>query len=391
MKPRFLLPCLLTMASITALANGDITGKVFNKETGEPMDFANVQLINAKTGKPLPIGTNTDENGFFSLKGVADGKYLVRISNLGSVAQEREANVAGGNVDLGAIRLAEDSKMLQEVTVEGTRSQMRFELDRKVFSVDANIAAAGQSASELLESIPSVEVDQDGEVSLRGNSSVTVWINGKESGLTADNRAQILEQIPAETIDRIEVITNPSAKYSPEGTAGIINIVLKKDRKAGYYGSVELSVNSRGGGNAGANINYNSSKLDAFAGLGFRMRKNTGGSKMDRRMLDESGEDSGLYTLGDGESKNSGRNLFARLGLTYHLTDNDDLGVNGFGMFGKRKSHSTTLYTSNIPGNWLTNDDYSHENGDMRGMHAELNYTHKWTDNHTLDIIVGYN
>ena len=103
MKPRFLLPCLLTMASITALANGDITGKVFNKETGEPMDFANVQLINAKTGKPLPIGTNTDENGFFSLKGVADGKYLVRISNLGSVAQEREANVAGGNVDLGAI------------------------------------------------------------------------------------------------------------------------------------------------------------------------------------------------------------------------------------------------------------------------------------------------
>lgn len=391
MKPRFLLPCLLTMASITALANGDITGKVFNKETGEPMDFANVQLINAKTGKPLPIGTNTDENGFFSLKGVADGKYLVRISNLGSVAQEREANVAGSNVDLGAIRLAEDSKMLQEVTVEGIRSQMRFELDRKVFSVDANIAAAGQSASELLESIPSVEVDQDGEVSLRGNSSVTVWINGKESGLTADNRAQILEQIPAETIDRIEVITNPSAKYSPEGTAGIINIVLKKDRKAGYYGSVELSVNSRGGGNAGANINYNSSKLDAFAGLGFRMRKNTGGSKMDRRMLDESGEDSGLYTLGDGESKNSGRNFFARLGLTYHLTDNDDLGVNGFGMFGKRKSHSTTLYTSNIPGNWLTNDDYSHDDGDMRGMHAELNYTHKWTDNHTLDIIVGYN
>ena len=250
MKPRFLLPCLLTMASITALANGDITGKVLNKATGEPMDFVNVQLINAKTGKPLPIGTNTDENGVFSLKGVADGRYIVRISDLGSIAQEREATVAGKNIDLGSIRLAEDSKMLQEVVVEGIRSQMRFELDRKVFSVDANIAAAGQSASELLESIPSVEVDQDGEVSLRGNSSVTVWINGKESGLTADNRAQILEQIPAETIDRIEVITNPSAKYSPEGTAGIINIVLKKDRKAGYYGSVELSVNSRGGGNA---------------------------------------------------------------------------------------------------------------------------------------------
>ena len=385
------MPCFLCVVSLTAFAKGDITGKVFSKETGEPMDFVNVQLINAKTGKPLPIGTNTDENGVFSLKGVSDGRYIVRISDLGSVAQEREANVAGSNIDLGTIRLAEDSKMLQEVTVEGIRSQMRFELDRKVFAVDANIAAAGQSASELLESIPSVEVDQDGEVSLRGNSSVTVWINGKESGLTADNRAQILEQIPAETIDRIEVITNPSAKYSPEGTAGIINIVLKKDRKAGYYGSVELSANSRGGGNASANINYNSSKVDAFAGLGFRMRRNKGGSKMNRRMLDDNGDPNGLFTIGEGESKNSGRNLFARLGLTYHITDKDDISINGFGMLGKRKSNSTTLYGSNIPGNWLSNEDYSHEDGDMRGMHAELNYTHKWNDNHTLDVIVGYN
>ena len=144
---------------------------------------------------------------------------------------ERPVNISGSNIDLGTINLVDDSKVLKEVVVEGIRSQMRFELDRKVFTVDANIAAAGRSASELLESIPSVEVDQDGEVSLRGNSSVTIWINGKDSGLTADNRAQILEQIPGESIDRIEVITNPSAKYSPEGTAGIINIILKKDRR----------------------------------------------------------------------------------------------------------------------------------------------------------------
>ncbi len=391
MKIKFLLPCFLSMASFYAFANGDITGKVLNRETGEPMDFVNVQLFNAKTGKALPIGTSTDEKGAFILKGVADGKYIVKISNIGSVAQEREATVAGGNINLGNIKLADDSKMLQEVVVEGIRSQMRFELDKKVFSVDANIAAAGQSASELLESIPSVEVDQDGEVSLRGNSSVTVWINGKESGLTADNRAQILEQIPAETIDRIEVITNPSAKYSPEGTAGIINIVLKKDRKAGYYGSAEISANSRGGGNVSANVNYNSSKLDAFAGLGFRMRRNTGGSKMDREFLDEEGNPNGIYTKSEGSSPNRGRNIFARLGFTYHLTDKDDIGLNGFGMFGRSKSSSNTLYTSNVPGNWLINDDYSKNKGDHRGMHAEFNYSHKWNDNHTLDVIAGYN
>ncbi len=391
MKIKFLLPCIMCMASFYALANGDITGKVFNKETGEPMDFVNIQLFNAKTGKPLPIGTTTDESGAFIIKGVADGKYIVKITNVGSIDQEREANVSGSNVNLGSIKLADDAKLLQEVVVEGIRSQMRFELDKKVFSVDANIAAAGQSASELLESIPSVEVDQDGEVSLRGNSSVTVWINGKESGLTADNRAQILEQIPAETIDRIEVITNPSAKYSPEGTAGIINIILKKNRKAGYYGSAEISANSRGGGNASANINYNSSKIDAFAGLGFRMRRNTGGSKMERVFLDEDGNPNGIFTNSEGKSPNRGRNIFARLGFTYHLTDKDDIGLNGFGMFGHNNSSSTTLYTSNVPGNWLSNDDYSKNNGDHRGMHAEFNYTHKWNDNHTLDVIAGYN
>lgn len=183
----------------------------------------------------------------------------------------------GGKVDLGVIKLSEDTKLLQELVVEGIKSQMRFELDKKVFTVDANVTAGGLSASELLESIPSIEVDQDGEVSLRGNSSVTVWINGKESGLTADNRAQILEQIPAESIDRVEVITNPSAKYSPEGTAGIINIILKKDRRGGYFGSAEIGGNSRGGGNTSFNINYNRGKWDTFASIGFRMRHNTKG------------------------------------------------------------------------------------------------------------------
>ncbi len=391
MNLRLLLPLCVAIASGHAFAAGDISGKVLNKATGEPMDFVTIQLINAKTGKPLPIGTNTDENGDFILKGVKDGKYLVRITNIGSVSQDREANVAGGDINIGDIRLADDTKLLQEVVVEGVRSQMRFELDKKVFSVDANVTAAGQSASELLESIPSVEVDQDGEVSLRGNSSVTVWINGKESGLTADNRAQILEQIPAETIDRIEVITNPSAKYSPEGTAGIINIVLKKDRKAGYYGSAEVSANSRGGGNISGNINYNSPKFDAFAGLGFRMRRNSGGSKMNREFMNEDRTENGLFTRSEGKSSNRGNNIFARLGFTYHLTDKDDIGLNGFGMMGRNHSRSTTLYTSNLPDNWTLNNDISRSRGDNKGMHAELNYTHKWNDNHSLDVIAGFN
>lgn len=385
MNLKYLMPAVAGILPLMAYAVGDVTGKVINKETGEPLDFATVQLLNANTKKPLPIGTNTDEEGQFTLKNIKDGSYIVRISNIGSVAQERPVEIKGGTVTIGTISLSEDSKLLQEVVVEGVRSQMRFELDRKVFTVDANVTAAGQSASELLESIPSVEVDQDGEVSLRGNSSVTVWINGKESGLTADNRAQILEQIPAETIDRIEVITNPSAKYSPEGTAGIINIVLKKNRKAGYYGSAELSANTRGGGNAGFNVNLNSSKWDVFAGVGFRMRRAKGGSKMDREFTDCTA------TRSDGESPSRGNGLFMRLGATYHLTDNDDIYASGFGMFGHNRSNSTTLYTSDVPGNWTRNSDISHSRGDHRGMHAEFGYLHKWSETHTLDINGAFN
>lgn len=349
------------------------------------MDFVTIQLVDANSNKPLAIGTSSDENGVFVLEKVKDGNYIVRVSNIGSITQERPVVISGGNMDLGEIHLADDAKMLQEVVVEGVKSQMRFELDRKVFSVDANVTAAGVSASELLESIPSVEVDQDGEVSLRGNSSVTIWINGKESGLTADNRAQILEQIPAETIDRIEVITNPSAKYSPEGTAGIINIVLKKDSRGGYYGSAEISATSRGGGNAGFNINYNSGRLDAFGGIGFRMRHNKGGSLMRREFED------GYFTNSNGESPNHGNNLFLRLGATYHATDKDDISLSGFGMLGHRWSHSLTDFISNVPGNWLTNHDYSRNRGDMRGAHAEVGYTHKWNDTRLIDITGSYN
>ena len=380
-----MLPLSAALIPASAFAIGDITGKVISKDSGEPVEFATVQLVNASTGKPLPIGVNTDENGYFSIPSVKDGKYLIKVTNVGSVPQERPVVVSNGNIDMGILRLADDTQLLKEVVVEGIRSQMKFELDKKVFSVDANVTAAGQSASELLESIPSVEVDQDGEVSLRGNSSVTIWINGKESGLTADNRAQILEQIPAETIDKIEVITNPSAKYSPEGTAGIINIVLKKDRKAGYYGSAEISANTRGGGNASVNVNYNSGKVDAFAGVGFRMRHNTGGSLMRRSF------DTGYFTNSDGESPHHGNGIFFRLGATWHLTDKDDLSANGFGMFGHNWGHSSTQYTSNVPGNWTSNLNISRSNGDMRMAHGEMSYVHKWRDNHSLDITGSYN
>lgn len=150
------------------------------------------------------------------------------------------------DVKLGKITLSEETHQVEEVAVVAQKSTMKLDIDKKVFNVDQDIASAGGSASDALENIPSVEVDSEGNVSLRGSSSVTVWINGKAQGMTSDNRGDILQQLPSESIDHIEVITNPSSKYSAEGSAGIINIVLKRDRKAGYYGGVQVSVNDEG-------------------------------------------------------------------------------------------------------------------------------------------------
>ena len=213
--------------------------------------------------KNSPIGATTDPDGNFVLHNVKPGDYLLDVSFMGYLAYEKEIAISSSSkiIDLNKIELSENALQLNDVKVTGMKTQMQFDIDKKIFNVDKSISSTGGSASDVLKNIPSVEVDNEGEVSLRGSSAVTIWINGKASGLSAENRAQILQQRPAESIEKIEVITNPSAKFSPEGTAGIINIVLKEDRAAGYYGSLQAGGDSRGGYNGSANINMNSANL----------------------------------------------------------------------------------------------------------------------------------
>ena len=208
---------------------GVIRGKVIDAKTREPMQFVNISVRKAGTTVPLK-GMVTDETGTFHIAQLPEGSYTLSISFIGYKTIEKPFTLSKQipGVNFRNLLLQEDSQLLGEVKVTGQRSQMKFDIDKKVFNVDQNISSTGGTASDVLTNIPSVEVDNEGEVSLRGSSDVTVWINGRASGLSADNRAQILEQLPAESIERIEVITNPSAKFSPEGTSGIINIVLKE-------------------------------------------------------------------------------------------------------------------------------------------------------------------
>jgi outer membrane receptor protein involved in Fe transport len=381
----------INLGSYAAEAPGLVKGKVIDSKTKEPIEFVTVSVKKKGVEGYLPKATVTDHEGNFLLGNLSDDTYTLNISFVGYTPFERDITItsSANTINLKQISLSENDIMLNEVQVTGIRSQMKFELDKKIFNVDQSIASTGGTASDVLSNIPSVEVDNEGEVSLRGNTAVTIWINGKASGLSAENRAQILQQLPAETIEKIEVITNPSAKYSPEGTAGIINIVLKEDRKAGYYGSAQVGGDTRGGYNASANINYNSGKLDAYASLGFRHREHKNGGYTDRTNIGSNG--STTYLNQNSYGKGDGNNIFTRMGLTYRATKNDHLSLNGFGMFGSGNRKNTVDYLSNIPNSYYQSQRITSSDNDMNGGNIQLGYKRVFSENSNLDFTVSYN
>ena len=380
---RFIIFFLLCLCAYTGWAQGIVKGKILDRQKSEPLGFVNIKVTEQGSDKFVGGGI-TDAGGNFNVSGLKDGKYTLSLTFMGykDVTRQFEITPAKREVQFKLLYMAEDAKQLNEVTVTGQRATMKLEVDRKSFDVGQLISNAGQAASDVLDNIPSIEVDNDGNVSLRGNSSVEVWINGKASGLTSDNRAQILQQLPAESIERIEVIDNPSAKFSAEGSAGIINIVLKKDRKAGYYGSVQAGGDTRGGANTSFNVNYNSRLIDSYINLGYRHRANTG------HMESQQTSDTYNQTY-DSDSKQRGNNFFTRAGVTLHATTKDDFSLSGMLMHGGGNSHSYTPYIYTAVANGLNNYQLDRINRSRTGMdmrYGEFNYRHSFNDKHFIDF-----
>jgi len=374
---------LISVLSLPLMAAVSIKGTVVDADDQSPLDYVNVALFK-QGSKTMVTGVTADDKGVFIIPSVANGKYNLRISYVGYNTLNQVIEVTGKAINLGLIKMVEDSKKLGEVEVVGQNSQMRFGIDKKVFSVDQNIAAAGGSASDVLKNIPSVTVDNEGNVSLRKDGNVEVWINGKASGLTADNRAQVLQQMPAESIQSVEIMTNPSAKFSPEGSAGIINIVMKEQHKAGYYGSVSggLTMPDDGklGKNLGASINYSSSKFDSYINLGYRAMSFNGGGTTDRKNW--TGNE--ITLLNQNNSMNTSfSGLFMRAGIDYRFDTKNSIGLSGFGMAGNGNQNSNTQYKlTNItttPASVLR--DYSQINtgsGTRPSLNLSMDYKHNF-------------
>ena len=378
----FFFAILLLFVTFPVFSLQAIRGTIIDGTTQKPIDFVNVALLKTENAPPT-TGVITDDNGNFLLPDVPPGTYLLKVSFVGYNTLSIPLNVSNKELNIGRVKLMEDSKTLSEVQVIGQGTQMRFEIDKKVFSVDQNIAAAGGSATEVLQNIPSVDVDNEGNVSLRNNSSVEVWINGKPSGLTAENRAQILQQMPAESIESIEIMTNPSAKFNPEGTAGIINLVMKRNRKAGYYGSISAgsmwALGSVPGFNSGLNLNYSKGTVDAYVNVGYRAMNFNGGGWTERYNLN----DTDTLSLLSQESKSvySYNGLFTRAGIDYRFHENHSIGMSGFGMTGGGGGSFDINYKlKNFQNNILLRDYYriTDDTSTRPGINLSMDY--KWED-----------
>ncbi len=310
------------------LAAEELTGLVVDRASKKPLQLVNVSILRA-ADSALVTGSVTDSSGRFLIANVPEGTYSLRFSLL-SYSRKTLSPVrfeGTGTMDVGTIQLIESPVDLQEVVVEGERAIFVQEIDRKVYNVEQDVAATSGSASDLLRNIPSVEVDIEGSVSLRGSSDVLILINGKNSPLMGDNRAEVLQQMPANTIERIEVITNPSARYRPDGTAGIINIALKKEGGQGLNGSLGANGGEEGRYGGNLRLNYRPGKTNLFGSYSLRDDKRNR-SNSDLRIQDQGTPAMQTYSQ-EGNSSASPRSQTGMLGVEHEFSSATSGAISG--------------------------------------------------------------
>jgi iron complex outermembrane recepter protein len=258
-------------AGHSLLASQTIQGQLVDEERDVYIDFANVSLLNTADSS-LVTGATTDFEGRFSLQ-AGPGEYLLRVSFLGYETHWDRITVESGDKDLGKIPMREAGEMLTEVSVEAAALMFRSDIDKRVYDVENTIAASGGSAIQLLETLPSIQVDDEGQINLRGSSNLLIYINGQPTNLTADDTESVLEQFPANAIKSVEVITNPSARYDAEGVGGIINIILNESDLQGFNGQISLGVGTGHKYNGGVNLNYRTNGFNFSLGYNYQYRE----------------------------------------------------------------------------------------------------------------------
>jgi outer membrane receptor protein involved in Fe transport len=325
----FLCSAATAFAQQGAAAKGSVSGRLIDAATNQPLEFATVALI--KKADNLPAKSiQTDLQGNFKLDNIADGFYLLRTTYVGYGTYTKDSILIDAKkrvYTLTNIKLKQIKGALKEVSVKAQRSNIQLGIDRKVFSVDQSLVSQGGSATDLLANVPSVQVDVDGNLNLRGTSNVRVLINGKPSALTGGSMADILQSIPASAIESIEVITNPSSKYDAEGQSGLINIILKKNARLGWNGSASLSAGNQNTYNGNFNLAYQTQAINLYANYSYRKANRTGNGYTNRTIFDPVNGSGSQNQIADQSFNFNGSNI--RAGIDINLDPKTTLSFNG--------------------------------------------------------------
>ncbi|HEY6503080.1 MAG TPA: TonB-dependent receptor family protein [Chitinophagaceae bacterium] len=377
--------------------NGRFYGKLVDSKTGKGVEYASVQLIQnkfdsvSKSRKDMVIsGMLTKANGEFSLENVpVFGQYKLKVTAIGFTPIEQKLSFdlkmpgsgGGGDMsamlnmvdkDLGNIKMDLDAKQLENVTVSSATPGLKLGIDKKIFNVDKNIVSAGGTAIDVMRNVPSLNVDIDGNVTMR-NSAPQIFVDGRPTNLT-------LEQIPADAIQSVELITNPSAKYDASGgTAGILNIVLKKEKKVGYNGSLRANIDSRARVGLGGDINLRQQKFNVFVSGMFNQRKSISTGTTERLNMFDTPD---TYMYQSDKSVMVGGFGFGRAGLDYFISNRSTLSISGNFARGKFEPNTVseimidTLYTP-VKSSSFNNRETNTE-GTFRNMGTTVSFKHNF-------------
>ncbi|MEN9609602.1 MAG: hypothetical protein RLZZ628_416 [Bacteroidota bacterium] len=324
-----------------------ITGTLTD-EKGQPIPFAATRLFKMHEGAPTLItGVQTDDNGNFSLKGLPVGKYELKFSVIGMAEKSIPIDISETNPikKLGTITLTASATQLKTVEIKEKRSETEYKSDKKVFNMESNLTASGGTASDAVKNIPGVTVDAEGNIALRGSENVKIWVNGKPSALIGANGKADLTKIPANAIKNIEILTNPSSKQDADGSAGILNIVLKDSQNAGF--------NIQTSGNIGTNpaldafnkfdgtisANYKVHKINVFGMVSARHNITTASMGFDRKTMTK---DSVYYLNQTTAHTFPAKMLNARLGLEYNFNKFNSFNIAGT-LVGAKRGENTVM------------------------------------------------
>ena len=367
-----------------------ITGMVIDTDSGKPLEFATLVLQDARNPENVTGGI-TDENGTFEVS-TPPGMFNISIEYISYVTFKQERQLFRSNTNLGTISLSPDINQLQEVEVVAERTTVELRLDKKIYNVGKDLTVQGATVSDVLDNVPSVSVDVEGNVQLRGNDDVRILINGKPSAITGLNSTEALRQLPAESIEKVEVITSPSARYDAEGSGGIINIILRRSKLQGLNGALTLNGGYPLSAGINGNINYRTGDLNFFTNTGYNYRTRPGNSLNDTDFFDANGDFTNALRE-ERERERIRKGLNANLGVEWYVNETSSITQSIFVRNSDNENESTNIFFQrDSDGNITSGFRFDPETEKDDTFQYSFNYDKQFngSSDHTLTFALQY-